>query len=264
MNRSYTLVQITDPHLHAGSEGTLLGMNTEASLSLVVDLVKEEVQDIDLILATGDIAQDSSLGAYEKFKRMIAPLNAPARWIPGNHDDRANQAAAAQGTELNEHCCVLGNWAVILLDTLVPGQVHGRLAEDQLALLESLLIEHADKHVLVTYHHNTFPLGSKWLDQHSLKNPDDVCAVLNRHSNVKLVLCGHVHQESDITSDNIRFISTPSTCVQFAPKSTEFGIDNIAPGYRVIQIYENGSFDTRVSRTSGQVEFEIDYDQKGY
>jgi len=94
MQKAHTLVQITDPHLHARPEGTLLGMNTENSLKLIVDRVQQEVKDIDLIIATGDIAQDSSIQAYNNFLSFLAPLKAPMRWIPGNNDSRENIAVA--------------------------------------------------------------------------------------------------------------------------------------------------------------------------
>lgn len=263
MDKALTLVQITDPHLHATSDGTLLGMNTESSLKLIVDRVLAEVPAIDLIIATGDIAQDSSVQAYKNFLGFLQPLNAPMRWIPGNHDSRENMAEAGAGTDHAESIVELGNWVVILMDSIVPERVYGFLADDQLAMLEEALQKYADKHVLITFHHHPIPMESRWIDQIGVRNRDQFQKLISNHKNVKAVVCGHVHQESDQMIGDVRYISTPSTCVQFEPKSQDFGIDSLGPGYRTLTLLPNGELETTVSRIEG-VDFEIDYSQKGY
>ena len=55
------LVQLSDSHLFAETDGTLLGMNTADSLQRVIDLVLAQQPRIDLMLATGDLSQDLSL-----------------------------------------------------------------------------------------------------------------------------------------------------------------------------------------------------------
>jgi Icc protein len=263
MQKAYTLVQITDPHLHATEEGTLLGMNTEKSLKLIVERVMSEVTDIDLIIATGDIAQDSSVQAYKNFLNFLAPLESPMRWIPGNHDSRENMMEAGKGLNHAESIVELGDWVIVLLDSVVSERVYGFLAEDQLALLAKTLEQYSDKHVLVTFHHHPFSMESRWIDQIGVRNRDDLTELLSHHDNVRAVVCGHVHQESDQVINNIRYISTPSTCVQFKPKSQDFGIDNLGPGYRTLTLNPDGSLETVVSRIESE-DFEIDFSQKGY
>ena len=48
------VVQITDPHLFSSTDGKLLGLNTDESLKSVVELVKTEHPDLDIVLATGE------------------------------------------------------------------------------------------------------------------------------------------------------------------------------------------------------------------
>ena len=45
-------------------------------------------------------------------------------------------------------------------------------------------------------------------------------------------------------------LSTPSTSVQFKPKSDEFALDQAAPGYRVLHLKQNGKFDTHIERVT--------------
>ena len=73
-------------------------------------------------------------------------------------------------------------------------------------------------------------------------------AVLEPFNNIKLLLHGHVHQESYNEWNGIQFISTPATCVQFKPLSQEFSFDPIAPGYRCLHLKANGEFETFVHR----------------
>ena len=81
------VVQLTDSHLFADAEGDLLGLQTQASLDAVVDMVLEQISRMDLVLATGDITQDGSEAAYRRFIASSLRLPAPCYWIPGNHDD---------------------------------------------------------------------------------------------------------------------------------------------------------------------------------
>jgi Icc protein len=55
----------------------------------------------------------------------------------------------------------------------------------------------------------------------------------------------------------------PSTCVQFKPLSKDFAIDDVAPGYRWLDLYPDGRVETAVSRVDG-VKFEVDFSVKGY
>ncbi len=263
MPKALTLVQITDPHLHAVSEGTLLGMNTENSLKLIVERILNDAMNIDLIIATGDIAQDSSEQAYRNFLQHISPLSAPMRWIPGNHDNRENMATVSAGTDHAESVVEMDDWVIVLLDSTVPGKVYGALADDQLQLLKQALGKYTNKHILVTFHHHPTSMNSKWIDKIGVQNYSEFRDVISGFDNVRAVVCGHVHQDTDHVVEGVRYISTPSTCVQFKPESEDFGIDSTGPGYRILTLNTDGSIDTEVRRIEG-VDFEIDYTQKGY
>jgi Icc protein len=263
MEKAFTLVQITDPHLHANPEGTLLGMNTESSLKLIVKRIQEEVADIDLIIATGDIAQDSSVGAYENFVSFLSPLKTPMRWIPGNHDSRENMATVAKGTDYANPITELGDWVVVMLDSIVPKKVYGTLGQDQLDILKNALDTYTDKHILICFHHHPVSMNSQWIDKIGVKNSDQLQQLIAPYTNIKAIVCGHVHQESDHIVNGFRYISTPSTCVQFLPKSEDFGIDSTGPGYRRLTLMPDGTIETNVSRIEG-VDFKIDYTQTGY
>jgi Icc protein len=58
-------------------------------------------------------------------------------------------------------------------------------------------------------------------------------------------------------------MSTPSSCIQFAPGSECFKADDQPPGYRWLDLYSDGRIETAVSRVTG-VTFEVDLDSSGY
>ncbi len=260
---SVLLVQLTDSHLFANAGGKLLGMDTGDSLQRVVDLVLAEQPCIDLMLATGDLSQDGSLASYERFRALCTRIEAPSRWCPGNHDELTAMQQATQGSDLMGPVLDIGAWRVILLDTLVPGEVFGQLRQAQLDMLDQALAEAPQRHHLICLHHHPVSIGSRWMDGIGLRNRDALFEVVDRHPAVKALLWGHIHQEFDGSRNGVRLLATPSTGVQFTPGSERFDVDKLAPGYRWLRLYADGRLETGVSRVVG-VDFDVDYSVKGY
>ncbi len=244
-----SLLQITDTHLFAQPDGQLLGIRTAESFQAVLDAVQAQNLPFELILATGDLSQDFTTGSYQRFADMVKPLQKPVFWLPGNHDDGPLMRRVMPDFGIsNARQVLLPNWQILLLDTQVYSVPHGWLKPDQMAFLEQCLASQPDRYTLLCLHHNTFPVGSTWLDQHDLKNGPDLLALIARYPKVKLVLCGHVHQETDLEHEGVRFISSPSTCIQFEPLSRDFGLDSKGPGWRYLQLYADGRIETQLYR----------------
>ncbi len=260
---SVLLVQLSDSHLFAEADGTLLGMNTCDSLQRVIDCVLAEQPHIDLVLASGDLSQDGTLESYRRFRQMSACIPAPARWFPGNHDELREMAEVAADSDLLEPVVDIGNWRVTLLDSAVPGSVPGYLQEEQLQLLASALSEAPDRHHLVCFHHHPVSIQCAWMEPIGLRNPQALFAVLERFPQVRALLWGHIHQEFDQHHQGLRLLASPSTCIQFAPGSEDFKLDDKAPGYRWLRLHPDGRLETGVSRVQG-FEFSVDYGGTGY
>ena len=257
------LVQLSDSHLFANAHGSLLGLNTRQSLHHVVDLVRAEQPSVDLLLGTGDLAQDGSVAAYQHFRQVTEPLAAAARWIPGNHDDLPNMREAAVQSRLLEPVVDIGNWRVTLLHSNVNKKSHGYLEDSQLQLLVQSLSEAPDRHYLISLHHHPVPVGCEWIEPIGLLNASAFWAVLERFPQVRAVLWGHVHQPFDQLRNGVRLLATPSTCFQFAPGSKDFKVSGEAPGYRWLRLQPDGSVQTQVSRLP-RFEFEPDYSVDNY
>ena len=254
----WTIVQISDTHLMNQEDLEFVHMNPERSFHAVMQDITQQYPQADAIFHTGDLAQVPVAETYQRYLKFMQALNIPHYQIPGNHDDAAVFPFHLQSNQV--HAIELGNWSVILLNTAVKGRIDGWMDAAQLQQLDQLLQQHAHQHVIIACHHHPFDMHSHWIDQHKLKNTEDLIDVLARHSQVKLVLCGHVHQDSLNEWQGIRFYSTPSTCVQFKPHSQHFALGTEAPGYRVLHLSADGSFSTQVHRVehvAQQINFEI-------
>lgn len=257
------LVQLSDSHLFAEADGTLLGMNTRDSLQRVIDLVLAQQPLIDLVIATGDLSQDGTLESYQQFRDMTRQIAAPARWIPGNHDEPRLMEQAAVQSSLLEPVVDIGNWRITLLDSAVPGSVPGYLQDEQLQLLARALSEAPERHHLVCLHHHPVSIGCAWMESIGLRNPEALFAVLERFPQARAVLWGHVHQEVDRPQGALRLLASPSTCIQFEPGSEDFKVGESAPGYRWLRLLPDGRLETGVERVVG-FDFQVDYGSEGY
>jgi len=254
------VVQISDCHLGAELGDRLLGMDTDYSLEAVLQAAAEEYPDIDLLVASGDLAAHGDASAYRRLSARLQGMAKQVVWLPGNHDDSALMRSIV-GAPYMPNRLVLGDWQLVFLNSAVPGQVGGELAADQLAVLAEAA-EH-EQPTLVFLHHHLRPLGCAWLDEQRVANADALFALLADKTQFKAIVCGHVHQQSEQVYQNIGLLSTPSTCIQFAPYSANFALDDCNPGYRGFYLGEKSQFQTRVSRVKG-VTFAVDNLASGY
>lgn len=259
------ILQITDTHLFAQKHETLLGVNTWESYQAVLAAIRNSQREFDLIVATGDLAQDHSAEAYQHFAESIAGFTHPCVWLPGNHDFQPAMYSALQNAGISPAKRVLvgDRWQILLLDSQVFGVPHGELSDFQLEWLEHKLADAGERYTLLLLHHHPLAAGCSWLDQHSLRNAGALDGVLSRYPNARNLLCGHIHQEMDVDWNGRRMMATPSTCVQFKPHCANFTLDTIAPGWRWIDLHPDGTLTTEVCRLDG-AQFRPDTGSEGY
>jgi Icc protein len=259
------ILQITDTHLFAEKHETLLGVNTWESYQAVLEAIRASKRECDLIVATGDLAQDHSTAAYQHFAEGIASFAAPCVWLPGNHDFQPAMYSTLQDAGISpaKRALIGDNWQILLLDSQVFGVPHGELSEFQLEWLENKLAETPERYTLLLLHHHPLPAGCSWLDQHSLRNSAALDRVLAKFPRVNNLLCGHIHQEMDVDWNGRRMMATPSTCVQFKPHCANFTLDTIGPGWRWIELHADGMLTTEVCRLES-AKFRPDTASEGY
>lgn len=260
------LLHLTDHHLFDRPEETLLGVNTRATLNAVINAVSPLVQDFDGIIDTGDFTQHENRQAYLHFAEMIKPLAKPLFWTVGNHDDgNVIQDLLSTNPQILPHKQVLlgQHWQMILLDSHIAGKPAGRLATAELERLAECLAQYPERFALIVMHHNILPTHAKWLDQHSLQNHDELWQMLCDNPNIKGILHGHIHQQTDSLWHGIPIFATPSTCFQFKAGCDDFTLDLIPPGWRELTLLPDGTIQTECKRLENG-EFLPDMQAKGY
>jgi Icc protein len=254
------ILQVTDTHIGADPDARLAGVDTRESLGHVLTSAREHIA-ADLMLLTGDLADRGSVDAYRELERQLSSTGIAQAWLPGNHDDIANMRAIA--AQRMATTVGIGPWGIILLNSQIPGEVGGELAESEFFRLEQFLRQPDYQHLLVCVHHQPLPIGCRWLDQQRIANGDRLLDILAGCDRVKALLWGHVHQEFAQQFKHLQLLASPSTCVQFAPGSDSFKVDQQPPGYRILQLGEDGALHTRVVRIAPEL-CAADYNCAGY
>ncbi len=244
-----TIAQLTDMHLFASEQQQLLGIPTTDSFHTVIERLKEFREELDLLLLTGDLSGDGTPQSYGNLQNLMSSLFLPSYWLPGNHDDFATMSEVLNlGLVSRRKCFERGGWNFVLLDSSVAGKEHGYLRRETLEWLDLQLSTIVDKPTAIAIHHPPFKVNSRWLDKSSLQNSEEFFAILDKYPQVRLVLFGHIHQEFYTQRRGVDYLGTPSTCVQFQPGSNKFALDQKTPGFRLMKLYPNGTWESWVER----------------
>jgi 3',5'-cyclic-AMP phosphodiesterase len=243
-----SILQLTDLHILPNAGDTLLGIDTELSFHAVLNRALGAHPHFDLLLLTGDLAQEPCLASYQRILNTLESLDIPCICLPGNHDDYALMQQIFNTASVNcNKQVLLNNWQLICLNSQIPGNPAGRLAHEELLFLEHCLNSHPNRYALVAVHHHCLPSGSSWMDTMIIENSDALFSLISQYPKVKAITTGHIHQTMDVTTHSIRIMGSPSTCFQFKPKSTEFSVDNTAPGYRTLALYSDGRIESTLN-----------------
>ncbi|MGI9236068.1 MAG: phosphodiesterase [Woeseiaceae bacterium] len=241
------ILHLTDPHLFADSEGSLRGTVTQVSLQRVLDHYQAGDWKADRIVVTGDLIQDDSAEAYDRFRDLMLPLNMRIHCIPGNHDVRELMQPVCCAPPFS-YCAYeeIGDWLILGLDSCATEDAGGFLTAEELERFSEIVERSSAKHVMVCLHHPPVAMGSKWLDTVGLRNGDEFLQQAVALGRIRLAVFGHVHQAYDAEHDGIRIIATPSTCRQFLPGSDDFAVDDQPPAYRRITLHNDGRSDDKL------------------
>jgi Icc protein len=241
------LIQMTDLHLGPTADYVCRNFNTLDSFKTVLKAFDSKSNGKDMVVLTGDLASDSQPGAYQQLNKILTQNKKQAIWLPGNHDDMLLMQKYLSDypyLPVYEH----EYWAVLMIDSSVPGKPGGEISSQQLEQLEHNLERLKDKLVLVAMHHSPVSMNSLWLDEHRISNHQKLHSLLVANGNVKAVITGHVHQQYETEWEGIRVYSTPSTCFQFAEHSDQFTLSDKPPAYRWLELHSNGHIDTGINR----------------
>lgn len=239
------VIQISDCHLFADPETlTKNSVNNEEHLDAVLEYLLEKEKHADLILLTGDIADEGASSAYQRLATKLIRLPQPIYYVPGNHDNAKALHDDLQGFNIKKNRHFIKNsWQFILLNTAIPNYVEGYLPENELKLLQSYLKKNKHLFTCIVMHHHPI-LTDSFMDEVPLMNRDVFLNMLNESPQVRAVLFGHVHQAFTTRIEQCHFLAAPAISYQFQPHAKEFAIESTNPCYRWIEFEYNGNIKT--------------------
>jgi Icc protein len=265
LSSDISILQITDCHILPCLNETFLGINTEHYFLAVLELALAENGPFDLIIITGDLAQNPCQESYQRILKHLEATQTPCICLPGNHDDISlmlqifNRPLVSCRKQM-----LLGNWQLIFLNSQIKGASGGQLSNQELCLLDECLSKHPDHYALIAVHHHCLETKSAWMDTMMIENSFELWSIIDKYPKVKIITNGHIHQLMDIEYRGVRVLGAPSTCFQFKPNNPTFSLDNIAsPGYRQITLSSNGSLQTFISRLPEPLK-DLQIDSLGY
>ncbi|BCJ68099.1 hypothetical protein GCM10009779_44160 [Polymorphospora rubra] len=251
------ILHLSDPHLTASGFDED-GVDAARALRRLMTTVRE-VEDLDLIVSTGDIADDGSVAGCERFRDTVGGFarrrGVPHIYTTGNHDRRssftevfgsghltADGADAADARGPSGTCAAvshLGGLRMITLDSLVPGSGHGLVGDEQLAWLRNVLATPAPRGTVVALHHPPLVLPRHPLASLLLHDFAAFSRVL-AGTDVRAVLCGHLHHERYGTVDAVPVYVAPGivTRIDFDPQTTRL-IGVLGAAAAVVELRED-------------------------
>lgn len=237
--------QITDMHLFLDDDARLVGVNTTDTFNTVWQEALKYPKP-DLILFTGDLTHDHKSETYDKLASLVVDSPAPIALLAGNHDEGSLLTKLRSLKPfIQDEIIDIGTWRIIMLDSHIDGAVAGSISTTEFIKLEKALA--TNKNLLVAYHHHPVDINCKWLAPLGIANAgafEDILKV----DNLRLSIFGHIHQEFVGEFAGAPCYATPATSIQFKPESDEFALDKVAPGFRIFDLSDDGSFSTEVVR----------------
>ena len=217
------IIQISDMHVKAPGELYKEKVDTHAHMARAVDHIRSFDPLPDVVLATGDLADQGGQREYEALRDLLTPLEMPVYFIPGNHDDRRlmqetfgdTHSYLPTGDRLLNYTIEDHPLRLVALDSLIDGEVCGIVGEAQRAWLDATLSERPDTPTIVMLHHPPVHTGVPWLDRFGLYEAEALGEVIGRHDQILRVLSGHDHRPIQSLWHGTLAVTAPSTAHQF-------------------------------------------------
>lgn len=239
-----TLIHITDLHLNSRP---IHGLDPAVRFERVLAAAMAAVPEADALVLGGDLVDDGGDAGYRWLDARLAGVHVPVLAVAGNHESPDGMHRLLRHARVHD-TLALGGWQIIGLNTHVAGHDHGHLDARALTALDDTLAQHHGPALLVM-HHPPVAVGSAWIDALGLAEADALADCLSRHSRVRGVLAGHVHQAHAGCFAGRPVWTTPATHRQFRPGATQFAEDaTTPPGYRTVSLGTDGRIETRVRR----------------
>lgn len=209
------IVQISDLHLCENNKCAFFQADSTLALRKTVDYLLHLTIDVDVVVVSGDVSNDGSIGAYQAAKKELERLPWPVYYIPGNHDDQfAMQKTQLLPKDRIQAACRRIDFpeaVIILLDSVQKGKSGGCVSDEILELLKNILTKDDSRPTLLFMHHVPFRTGYTVMDE-PFEQVEKLMDVLNGQQNM-YVCCGHIHAPMSTKLQHLYINTCPPVCM---------------------------------------------------
>ena len=244
----HVVAHLSDPHLLAGGVLQYGAIDTAAHLRAALGRLAQVRPAPQALVFTGDLADKAEPAAYDLLREVVEPvaadLGAEVVWTMGNHDERAEYAAALYGQDGDgpqDRVHHVDGLRIIALDTSVPGHHHGELTGDQLVWLAEELSTPAPHGTVLAMHHAPIPVPmTPAAGIIELIHQDRLAGVVEG-SDVRAVLGGHFHFTSFSTFAGVPVSVASATCYTSDPAPDARFISGVDghQAFTVLHLYDD-------------------------
>ncbi|MEU6821263.1 metallophosphoesterase [Streptomyces atriruber] len=204
------IAHLSDIHIDTG---TADGGRSLDRTRAVMAYLNSLPYDLDAVIVTGDIADHAAPAEYEAARKLLTTRH-PLLTCPGNHDERAafreHLLGEPPSTAPVNRSYATDRFTLALCDTSVPGEDHGRPADETLEWLSGLLADTPpERPVLIGFHHPPVPLHTPYVDGIRQFDEHRLADLTARHPNVTAFLAGHAHTPAATTFANRPLLVAP-------------------------------------------------------
>lgn len=250
---SVKLLHLTDTHIHDQPNTVFYQSQPDQALRRIVRHAQHCMSAIDAVVVTGDLTHDGGAQACRQLQALLADFDCPVYVTLGNHDATDTIHQHLLNEQISQPSSIqLEHWQLVFADSHVDQQVSGWVEPTRLDELCQQLEDSTQPAVLFT-HHPPVNIQCQWLDRIGLDNGAELLQQLLPFRQLKAIVFGHIHQAFTTNVEHLQLLGTPSTCVQFKPHSDDFAVDTRDPGYRIIELGDNGDWHSQVQRCSMQL-----------
>jgi 3',5'-cyclic AMP phosphodiesterase CpdA len=237
------IVQLSDLHLRPSP--LYSGIDPWRALQDALARIRGLDVQPDILLLSGDLADDGALATYARLKVLLEGSGYRYAVLPGNHDSRDGLRAAFPGQawisgQLACQRIDCGEWSLMLLDTLVPGEEGGDISLDAVHWLETSAP--VDRRIVLVMHHPPFKVGIPGMDAIACAHGERLLAWMARCPRVEALWCGHVHRFVTTTFGGRPALTAPSTVHQIALNRGRLAWTDEPPGLLVHDCEAGGAW----------------------
>ncbi|MDW3219338.1 MAG: metallophosphoesterase [Acidimicrobiales bacterium] len=247
------VVQLSDLHFSTKPGGYML-RDTAETFAAVAEQVRGDAPD--LVVVTGDIANEGKLDEYGLAGDALASLDLPVHCLPGNHDfvDPLHGVLPRLNIAVPRSLRI-GPWLFLFGDSNLDGGHHdpiagwtdhpdrvdlarGGITTQELSWLRRQLELGEADHAMLWLHHP--PGGTGMFERPGYD--DQIAELVGAATPLHAIAAGHEHTGVDRVSAGVPSHVCPSTgvCVDFD------ALLLMPPGYRRFTFHDDGRIDTEV------------------